>query len=76
MPLYEYQCEQCQCQFEVLVRGDERAECPQCGGGELNRLISVTARPQGADSSLPLCESPVPGSGCGLPQCGNGRCAM
>jgi putative FmdB family regulatory protein len=44
VPLYEYQCKQCQHRFEKIQSfsaPDEKA-CPQCGG-ELERLISAPA---------------------------------
>jgi putative FmdB family regulatory protein len=45
MPLYEYECEECECRFEQLVGPpagidpDELA-CPQCGSAELRKLVS------------------------------------
>ncbi len=31
MPIYEYRCEQCTHEFEILVvRHDETVQCPQC----------------------------------------------
>ena len=76
MPLYEFQCGACQQEVEILVRsGEEELACPECGGHSLERLMSVTARPA-VNSSLPVCSpTPPPGDGCGLPQCGQGRCA-
>lgn len=76
MPLYEYQCDQCRKEFEALVRGNERPECPHCGGQKLTQLLSVVAAHTQHSSSLPVCSSPQPAMGCGLPQCGTGRCAM
>ena len=42
MPIYEYHCEDCDCEFEVLVfRGDEQnVTCPNCGKKEVTRLMS------------------------------------
>lgn len=44
MPIYEYQCEECERQTEALQRVDEPplAECPHCGG-TLRKLISAPA---------------------------------
>lgn len=75
MPIYEYTCRQCDHDFELLVRGSELPQCPKCGGAELEKLLSVPAAHTAAANSLPVCESPPPGGGCGLPQCGTGRCA-
>lgn len=45
MPIYEYQCEECDTRFEMLVRfGAQETvtlNCPQCGGGEVTRLVSL-----------------------------------
>lgn len=75
MPIYEYSCDECREDFEVLVRGDEQPECPSCGGHHLVKQFSVPAAHSVGSSSLPVCNTPMPASGCGLPQCGQGRCA-
>ena len=41
MPIYEYSCNGCGFQFEVLVRGTKTPECPSCHGKDLDRLISL-----------------------------------
>ena len=41
MPIYEYACQQCEHDFEDLVRGDETSKCPACGSEELARLLSL-----------------------------------
>lgn len=44
MPIYEYQCEECQSVFEDWQSGfeDREMECPDCGGAS-RRLISHTS---------------------------------
>ncbi len=44
MPIYEYRCESCQDEIEVLQRLDEppRRKCGECGG-RLRKLISRTS---------------------------------
>ena len=75
MPLYEYACDSCQQQFEVLVRGHERPACPECGSLKLEKLLSVPAAHTG--KGLPVCDIPYPAAGnCGKPQCGTGGCQM
>ena len=74
MPLYEYQCRDCESQFELLIRGSERPHCPHCESGRLDRLLSVPAAHSASAKDLPLCR-PTPSGGCGLPQCGMGPCA-
>jgi putative FmdB family regulatory protein len=40
MPIYEYECRGCHHQFEQLVRTGDVPACPQCKGGDLERLLS------------------------------------
>ena len=41
MPIYEYSCEACGHQFETLVRGETKPECPSCQSQDLERLLSL-----------------------------------
>jgi len=43
MPIYEYQCQVCEQQFEEMVRHAESEEvhCPRCGTDEVSRLFSL-----------------------------------
>lgn len=75
MPIYEYACQSCRQEFELLIRGTETPECPGCGTKKLEKLLSVPAAHVGGKSQLPVCETPAAG-GCGLPQCGMGGCQM
>lgn len=75
MPLYEYTCGGCGTEFEVLVRGQERPTCPNCGGARLEKQFSVPAAHVASGSSLPVCDVPR-GGGCGAPGCGPGGCGM
>jgi len=76
MPIYEYTCDDCHVDFEVLVRGDEQLQCPTCGSLELAKQLSVPAGHVSGASQLRVCSPPMTGGGCGLPQCGTGRCGM
>jgi putative FmdB family regulatory protein len=65
MPIYEYACRQCEHTFEAFVQGDETVNCPHCQAEELERLLSLPARPANdsgqelspcmADPNLPPC---------------------
>jgi putative FmdB family regulatory protein len=76
MPIYEYQCPACSHEFELLLRGGETPVCPLCGSQRLDKQFSVPAAHTHAAASLPICDTPPAGGGCGLPQCGQGRCGM
>jgi putative FmdB family regulatory protein len=43
MPLFEFRCRDCDREFELLVRSGTVPECPSCGSGSLERLLSMFA---------------------------------
>ena len=47
MPLYEYRCESCDHQFEVIQKFSDTpiAVCPKCGQGPVVKLMSSPAFP-------------------------------
>jgi len=50
MPIYEFRCESCDQVFELLALSDSerrQAECPQCGGRQLSRVLSTCAAVMG-----------------------------
>ena len=73
MPIFEYVCEQCDHQFEALVYGGKKAECPKCQSKKLAQQLSVFAT--SAKSSASASPS-IGGCGsCGDPR-GPGACSM
>jgi len=73
MPIFEYICQECDHQFEALVFGRDKAECPKCHGRKLAPQLSVFAvsAKNGSTSSAPS----GPCGSCGDPR-GPGACAM
>jgi putative FmdB family regulatory protein len=71
MPLYEFHCEACGSDSEVLVRSVnwEGTECPRCGSTRLTKKLSVFASASAGASAPPECTG-QPRS-CGL--CGTGK---
>ncbi|SRR5208282_771169 len=73
MPIFEYVCKECDHQFEALVYGSQKAECPKCQSKKLAQQLSVFAMSaKGSASSSPsmgACGS------CGDPR-GPGACSM
>ena len=43
MPIYEFECRDCNQRFEQLILKGTTAECPSCHGRDLERLISLFA---------------------------------
>ena len=70
MPLYEYSCPTCEHSFEALVFNGEAVECPECHGQQVERLLSVPAKPRVEGQSLPMSCDPK------LPPCGPGCCRL
>jgi putative FmdB family regulatory protein len=73
MPIFEYVCEKCHHEFEALVYGQEKAECPKCHSKKLEAQLSVFA----AQSKGGSTDSATPGpcGSCGDPR-GAGACSM
>ncbi|NOZ40467.1 MAG: zinc ribbon domain-containing protein [Planctomycetes bacterium] len=43
MPLYDFVCQECHREQELLVRGEEAPKCGSCGSTALQKLLSVPA---------------------------------
>jgi putative FmdB family regulatory protein len=75
MPIFEYICKQCHHQFEVIVQGGGKVECPSCRSKKLEKQLSVFAagtKTNGFDrSQLPV----GPCGSCGDPR-GPGSCSL
>ncbi|MDQ7010963.1 MAG: zinc ribbon domain-containing protein [Mariprofundaceae bacterium] len=64
MPIYEYHCQSCGQQFEMLVmQRDETMYCPACNSERLQKLISAHTVGSG-----------MPDTPCGAPPCSAGAC--
>ena len=66
MPIYEYRCGGCGRRVSLFVRGfvdpvDKR--CPECGSGELSRLVSRVAILKSGESQLEDLSDPSAWSG-------------
>lgn len=64
MPIYEFHCQKCEKDSEILVRSSDwkGTKCPNCGSMKLQKKLSVFA------SSVP-----VGGGGGDAPMCGMGN---
>ncbi|HEY6767774.1 MAG TPA: zinc ribbon domain-containing protein [Candidatus Sulfotelmatobacter sp.] len=77
MPIFEYICQKCNHQFEALVYGDQKAQCPKCHAGKLAPQLSVFAvSTKGSYASSSSSARPAGACGsCGDPR-GPGACSM
>ena len=41
MPIYEYHCSSCECDFEYLVIGKTKPDCPDCQSKKVKKLMSA-----------------------------------
>jgi putative FmdB family regulatory protein len=72
VPLYEFHCENCRKNSEVLVRSSnwKGTKCPHCGSTKLTKNLSVFASSVQGNSAGPADCSGNPRS-CGM--CGTGK---
>ena len=71
MPIYEYYCKTCDKKFETLIRGNETAECPDCGTHEVRKMMSACGFIRKGEGRQTVSASA--GSGCG--SCASSSCA-
>lgn len=45
MPLYDFHCKDCDKNFELLIKIADTPACPECGGLNLEKLVSAPAPP-------------------------------
>jgi putative FmdB family regulatory protein len=64
MPIYEFHCDGCERDSEILVRSSDwkGTQCPHCGSMKLDKKLSVFASSGGENASV---RSPKSGGGCG-----------
>jgi putative FmdB family regulatory protein len=75
MPIYEYVCRKCDHQFEALLATSQAsAECPECKGEDLEKLLSVFSV-AGEKQARPARLTAGPCGTCGDPR-GPGACSM
>jgi putative FmdB family regulatory protein len=73
MPIFEYICKQCDHEFEALVYGKEKPECPKCHSKQLTPKLSVFA--VAAKGSSSAASSAGACGACGDPR-GPGSCSL
>ncbi len=76
MPIFEYVCKDCQHEFEALVFGKQKAECPKCQSEKLEPQLSVFAvSAKSGNATQPSFSAPGPCGSCGDPR-GPGACSL
>lgn len=72
MPLYDFECEDCNARVELLIRGAEKPVCSECGSERVRQLLSVPAAPRSNGASLPIANDCDPS----LPPCNPMCCRL
>jgi len=70
MPIYNYSCRKCEHTFEAFVQPGDKVECPECRAADLERLLSLPARPVQSAATTCTADPSVPPCG---PVCGRYR---
>ena len=68
MPLYEYACQECGKESELLVSGSTQPVCPKCGSAKIDKLLSIVSthmRGASGGGERPQSSGGSCGSGCG-----------
>jgi putative FmdB family regulatory protein len=74
MPIFEYICQECQHEFEILVFGRDKAACPKCRSKKLSPQLSVFAvSAKGSAGASPASTAAC--GACGDPR-GPGACSL
>jgi putative FmdB family regulatory protein len=73
MPIFEYACKDCHHEFEALVFGSDKAQCPKCRSKRLEPRLSVFAVSAKGTSSVSTSAGAC--GSCGDPR-GAGACSL
>ncbi len=60
MPIYEYQCRECEHKFDALQKvGEDGRElkCPKCGAGNPTKMLSVFSSSESSGKSSSSCST-------------------
>ena len=72
MPIFEFNCDSCDTEFEILVQSKGEISCPDCSSTNLTKRFSTFAT---SGQETALRDQPGPCGTCGDPR-GAGSCAM
>jgi putative FmdB family regulatory protein len=75
MPIFEYVCKECEHEFEALVFGKQKAECPKCQSKKLELQLSVFAVSAKSGATQPSVSAAGPCGSCGDAR-GPGACSL
>lgn len=51
MPIYEFSCNKCKADFELLIRGSMKPQCPECKSVDVRKKLSLFGMGGGSKQS-------------------------
>lgn len=79
MPIFEYQCKECNSKYEILHKSSEKMEdieCPECHSKKHIKLISTFSTTFSSSSDLGGCSDGSCGMNYSGGGCANGMCGL
>ncbi|MBI5188933.1 MAG: zinc ribbon domain-containing protein [Nitrospirae bacterium] len=67
MPIYEYKCNNCSEDFERLIFGNQKVNCPKCGSDDIKKKFSTFG--------MSGVEKPFAGSSSSCTSCSKNTCS-
>lgn len=74
MPLFEFRCEDCQAESELLISRQAKSVCPKCKSTRMQKLLSTVSAGAGSKSSLSMLGESCPPPSAG--PCGPACCRL
>lgn len=85
MPIFEFVCKKCHCEFEDVVFGDTIPACPHCHAEQTQKIMSCPSRTRGGqggydgdyggDYAMDHASGPSAAGGGKCAGCSGGNCA-
>ena len=73
MPIFEYKCNQCGIDFEMLVNPSTLPVCKSCGSENIEKKLSLFGFSTNTGNDTPSCADSC-GGGFNQGTCGSGMC--
>ena len=73
MPIFEYKCNSCQEEFDLLVNPSTEVACKSCGSADVQKKLSLFGVTQHSAAEVPSCAGSC-GGGFDQGACGSGFC--
>ena len=75
MPIFEFECNKCNHNYETIAKRDEMPPCPACSSNDVSKKLSVCAFASHNIGGVTVKRSAPPKSGSGCGSCAASSCA-